>query len=116
MWTAKNTMHQSTAEVVKQNVAAIGVQVQLNLPDWATRVTMGNRGQYEFCVQGQTAEFNDPDGVSQLIDGELPTNVARSVGIATPRIHELLAARRSEFDVQRRRAIYAELEQRTFED
>lgn len=114
--TAQYNMHQSTAEVVQQHLAAVGVQVQLNLPDWATRVTMGNRGQYEFCVQGQTAEFNDPDGVSQLIDGELPLNVARSVGIATPRIHELLAAGRAEFDVERRRAIYAELEQRTFED
>jgi peptide/nickel transport system substrate-binding protein len=114
--TAQYGMHQSTAEVVQQHLAEVGIRVQLNLPDWATRVAMGNRGQYEFCVQGQTSEYNDPDGLSQLIDGELPPNVGRSFGLATPRIHELLVAGRSEFDAARRRAIYAELEQLAFEE
>ena len=107
--TAQYGMHQSTAEVVQQNLAAIGIDVKLNLPDWATRINLGNRGQYEFCVQGTTADNNDPDGLATLIDGELPPNNARSVGIATPEIHALFVKGRAEFDEGRRRAIYAEL-------
>jgi peptide/nickel transport system substrate-binding protein len=107
--TAQYGMHKSTAEVVQQNLAAIGINATLNLPDWATRVNLGNRGQYEFCVQGTTADNNDFDGVASLLDGELPPNNARSVGIRTPEIHALFAKGRAEFDFAKRQAIYAEL-------
>lgn len=113
--TAQYGMHKSTAEVVQQHLAAIGIEVRLNLPDWATRVSMGNRGQYEFCVQGSTADSNDPDGLAPLIDGELAPNVARSWGIPTPRVHELLVAGRSEFDLERRKAIYADMQRAAIE-
>ena len=108
--TAQYGMHKATAEVVQQNLAAVGIQVELQLPDWATRINLGNKGQYEFCVQGTTADNNDPDGLASLLDGELPPNNARSVGIHTPEIHQLFAAGRAEFDTAKRRAIYAKLE------
>jgi ABC-type transport system substrate-binding protein len=109
--TAQYGMHKSTAEVVQQNLAAVGIQAELNLPDWATRVSLGNKGQYEFCVQGTTMDNNDPDGLAALIDGELPPNNARSVGIRTPEIHALLAEGRAEFDEAKRKASYAKLEE-----
>ena len=90
--TAQYGMHKSTAEIVQQHLGEIGIQVTLNLPDWATRVALGNRGQYEFCVQGQAPDNNDPDGLSAYIDGELPPDNARSWHLPTPEIHELLAA------------------------
>ncbi len=108
--TAQYSMHKSTAEIVQQHLGEIGIEVKLNLPDWPTRVTLGNRGQYEFCVQGQAADNNDPDGLSAYIDGELPPDNARSFHLPTPRIHELLAQGRAEFDVAKRHAIYAELQ------
>jgi ABC-type transport system substrate-binding protein len=109
--TAQYGMHKATAEVVQQNLAAVGIEVKLNLPDWATRVTLGNRGQYEMCVQGQAADNNDPDGLSAYIDGELPPDNSHSYGIHTPRIHELLMQGRAEFDAAKRRAIYDEIQQ-----
>ena len=109
--TAQYGMHKSTAEVVQQDLAAIGIQVKLDLPDWATRVTMGNRGQYEFCVQGQTPDDNDPDGLTAYIDGTLPPDNSRSFHLPTPKIHELLAQGRAEFDQAKRKAIYDQLQQ-----
>jgi peptide/nickel transport system substrate-binding protein len=103
-------MHKATAEIVQQHLAAIGIMVKLNLPDWPTRVALGNRGQYEFCVQGQTADNNDPDGLSAYIDGMLPPDNARSYHLPTPRIHDLLAKGRAEFDPAKRKAIYDELQ------
>jgi len=107
--TAQYGMHKSTAEILQQHLGEIGIQVKLNLPDWATRVNLGNKGQYEFCVQGTTADNNDPDGLASLIDGELPPSVSRSYGLRTPRIHELFVAGRAEFDPAKREAIYNEL-------
>jgi ABC-type transport system substrate-binding protein len=109
--TAQYGMHKSTAEVVQQHLAQIGINVTLNLPEWATRVTLGNRGQYEMCVQGQAADNNDPDGLSAYIDGSLPPDNSHSFGLPTPRIHELLAQGRAEFDPAKRRAIYDEVQQ-----
>ena len=108
--TAQYGMHKATAEVVQQHLAKVGINVTLNLPDWPTRVTLGNRGQYEMCVQGQAADNNDPDGLSSYIDCELPPDNSRSFGIHTPRIHELLAQGRAEFDQAKRRATYDEVQ------
>lgn len=108
--TAQYGMHKSTAEVVQANLSEIGIDVKLNLPDWATRVNLGGKGQYEFCVQGTTADNNDPDGLAPILDGELPANVARSYGIKTPEMHDLFVKGRAEFDVGKRKAIYAEVE------
>ena len=108
--TAQYGMHKSTAEVVQQHLGEIGIEVKLNLPDWATRVSQGTRGQYEFCVQGQAPDNNDPDGLSSYLDGSLPMDNARSVNLPTPRLHELLVQGRAEFDVAKRRATYDELQ------
>src|SRR5262249_9741724 len=62
--TAQYGMHKTTAEVVQQHLGEIGIQVQLNLPDWSTRVATGNRGQYEFAVQGTSPDNNDPDALT----------------------------------------------------
>ena len=50
------------------------------LPDWATRVTLGNRGQYEMAVMGSSSEYNDPDGLSPFLAGNLAVITATSFG------------------------------------
>ncbi len=108
--TATYGMHKDTAEIIQQNLAAIGIQCELRLPDWSTRVAQGNRGQYEIGLMGSAAESNDPDGVANQVDGSLGNAYGRSFNLPTPRIHDLLAKGRAEFDPDKRRAIYAEVE------
>ncbi|AOO80176.1 ABC transporter substrate-binding protein [Bosea vaviloviae] len=107
--TAQYGMHKSTAEVVQAHLGEIGIEVKLNLPDWAGRIDAAGKGRYEFMIQGTTADNNDPDGLAPLIDGELPANMARSWQMPTPEIHALFVKGRSEFDPAKRKAIYAEL-------
>lgn len=109
--TATYGMHKDTAEILQQSLAAVGIQAELRLPDWSTRVAQGNRGQYEMGVMGTASESNDPDGITNQLDGELGPSYVRSANLPTPRVHQLLAAGRAEFDPEKRRAIYAELEQ-----
>jgi len=108
--TAQYGMHKDTAEVVQQHLAAVGIRVELNLPDWATRVAIGNRGQYEMAVMGTAADSNDPDGIANFIDGSLAPSYVRSYGLKIDRISELLAAGRAEFDQAKRRDIYRQME------
>ena len=108
--TAQYGMHKGTAELVQQHLAEIGLQVELALPDWATRVNLGNRGQYQFSISGTTADSNDPDGLAGLLDGSLGASIARSYDLRLPKLEQLLAAGRSEFDETKRRAIYLDLQ------
>src|SRR4051812_10915554 len=50
--TAQYGMHKDSSEVVQQNLAAIGINAELNLPDWATRVSLGNQGRFDLGVMG----------------------------------------------------------------
>ena len=108
-------MHKDTAQVVQQHLSEIGIKVELNLPDWATRVAIGNRGQYEFSVQGTAADSNDPDGLSPLIAGGLAPSYARSFGVSVPGLDDKLAAGRAEFDMAKRRAIYEDVQRLSLE-
>ncbi|MDB5370619.1 MAG: twin-arginine translocation pathway signal precursor [Roseomonas sp.] len=108
--TAQYGMHKDTAEVVQNHLAAVGIKVELNLPDWATRVSIGNRGQYDMAVMGTAADSNDPDGIANFIDGSLSPSYVRSYGLKVDRVTELLAAGRAEFDEAKRKAIYREME------
>ena len=70
-----NGMHKSTAEVMQQNLASIGIQVKLVLPDWAGFVTQASRGQYNIAINGTTADSDDVDGFSSMIDGSLSPRI-----------------------------------------
>jgi peptide/nickel transport system substrate-binding protein len=114
--TAQYGMHKDTAEVVQQHLAAVGIRAELNLPDWATRVAIGNRGQYEIAVMGTAADSNDPDGIANFIDGSLAPSYVRSFGLKTERITQLLAQGRAEFDDAKRKDIYREMERIAIEE
>jgi peptide/nickel transport system substrate-binding protein len=108
--TAQYGMHKDSAEVVQQNLAAVGIKAELNLPDWATRITLGNRGQYDLAMAGTAADNNDPDGIANLLDGSLSPSYTRSFGVRVPQLEGLLRAGRAEFDTAKRKAIYREME------
>jgi peptide/nickel transport system substrate-binding protein len=114
--TAQYGMHKDSAEVVQQNVAAIGIKAELNLPDWATRVTVGNKGQYDMAVMGDAADSNDPDGIAKAIDGSLSPSYTRSFGLNIDKIAALIKAGRAEFDAAKRKAVYKELEALAIEE
>jgi peptide/nickel transport system substrate-binding protein len=114
--TAQYGMLKSTAEVVQQHLAEIGIQTELSLPDWSTRVQLGNRGQYDIAVHGTAADSNDPDALTSFIDGGLPPSLSRSTNLPVPRIRTLLEAGRAEFDQAKRRAIYHEMEQAALDE
>jgi peptide/nickel transport system substrate-binding protein len=105
-----SSMTQSTAVVVQQNLAEIGIQVQLALMEYSTYLKMSTEGKYDLAVCGNTLDSNDPDGLTPIIDGSLPSASARSWGMHIPELTRLLAAGRSEFDQARRKVIYDQLQ------
>jgi peptide/nickel transport system substrate-binding protein len=95
--TAQYGMHKDTAEVVQQHLAAIGIQCELQLPDWSTRVARGTKGQYD-------------------IDTSLAPTHGRSFGLKAPRTVDALARGRAEFDPAKRVEIYKEMQRAALEE
>jgi peptide/nickel transport system substrate-binding protein len=108
--TAQYGMHKDTAAVTQQYLAAVGIQAELVMPDWATRVALGNRGQFELAVMGTAPDSNDPDGLASFLDGRLSPSYVRSYSLDVPALDKLIDAGRAEFDADKRRAIYTELQ------
>lgn len=109
-------MHKDSAEISQQYLAAIGIRAELQLVDWSTRVSRGIRGQYDLAVHGVSSEFNDPDGLSVVMDTSLSPAHGRSFGVRAPRTTELLAKGRQEFDQTKRVEIYRDMQRAALEE
>ena len=114
--TATYSMHKDTAEVVQQHLRAVGIEAELKLPDWPTRVALGGRGQYDIAIFGTAADSNDPEGLSSMMDPGLAPAYSRSFGVNAPRTADAFARGRTEFDTARRIAIYREMQQAALEE
>lgn len=114
--TAQYGMHKDTAEVVQQHLAEIGIQCELQLPDWSTRVSRGTKGQYDIAIHGLAADNNDPDGLTGVIDTSLAPTHGRSFGLDAPKTVAALARGRAEFDQAKRVEIYKEMQRAALEE
>ena len=113
--TGQYNMHKDTAEVCQQHLAAVGINVELNLPDWPTRIDLGNQGQYDIAVMGSGGEYNDPDALANFVDGRRGNTYGKSFDFSDDRLNELLDQGRAEVDFEKRKAIYDAWQQRALE-
>lgn len=112
--TSQYAFHKDTALSVQSDLAAVGIQLDLDLPDWATRVSKGNAGDYDIAVSGSAGVVNDPSFLSKFVQG--PAEHTRSFGYDNNNINTLLAQGLAETDEAKRKAIYDELSQTILTD
>jgi peptide/nickel transport system substrate-binding protein len=108
-------MLQDTAVVVAAYLQAIGINAELKLPEWASRITAGNNGDYDIAIHGTVGDYNDPDSLYPLLHSSMKT-FQNSFGFASKRIDDLLDQGRAELDPTKRAAIYKQLAQAYFEE
>lgn len=111
--TSQYGMHQSTAEIVQNNLASIGIDCQLELYDWATVVQRHAVGDYQFRIQGTAGDLPDPDWLTNFFASGSPHE--DSAGFSDPQLDELLAEGRTTLDQEERVQIYLQAEQRLLE-
>lgn len=105
--TSQYSFHQATAESVQADLKKIGLDITLQLPDWATRVSLGNSGNYDFAVQGSGGEYNDPDYLTGFLTGG--TQDGRSAGPTDPQFATLLSQGRETSKESARKAAYGQV-------
>ncbi|WP_145145090.1 ABC transporter substrate-binding protein [Roseomonas gilardii] len=107
--TSTYNMVKNTAEVAQRNLAEIGIQATLQMPDYPTRINQGNRGQFEMSIMGYGMDFNDPDALTTFLASNPQGSYVRSWGYVNERLDGLLQRARAEFDDEARKALYREI-------
>lgn len=103
-------MHKDTAQAVQNSLTQVGIKLDLKLPDWATRVSLGTKGQFEFAVEGGGGYYIDPDYLAILAQSGSPLD--GPTNFDDPQIAELLKQGRASVDVATRKPIYTQLQSR----
>ncbi|WP_421361731.1 MULTISPECIES: ABC transporter substrate-binding protein [Agrobacterium] len=107
--TSTYSFHKDPAEIIQAQLSAIGMNIKLSLPEWGVRVSQGNEGRYHFAINGGASELGDPDELSSLL-GSGADSYRRSVGLADPKLDDLLLRGRYEADQAKRVEIYRDLQ------
>ncbi|MDR6101868.1 ABC-type transport system substrate-binding protein [Agrobacterium larrymoorei] len=107
--TSTYSFHKDPAEIIQQQLAAVGMNIKLSLPEWGVRVNQGNEGRYHFAINGGANELGDPDELTALF-GSGSNSYRRSFGLADPKLDDLLLRGRHEVNPAKRLEIYTELQ------
>lgn len=74
--TSQYTFLQDNALSVQEDLRAIGIDVTLDAPDWSTRVSKGNAGEYDIAVSGDAGVITDPSYLLNFVSGAQNFNVS----------------------------------------
>ncbi len=106
--------HEQTAICVQASLEAVGIDVEVELPDWATRIERSNTGDYDLMVSGTTGNIVDMDWCTNYYEsGDVRMNSCP--GFADAEIDELLEKGRTTLDETERAAIYDQFRERALE-
>lgn len=112
--TSQFSFHQQTAVAVQAELKKIGIEVELDLPDWASRVNKNVEGDYDFVVAGTAGDITDADWLSNFYTGgEVRLN--NSAYFNDKEINQLLIDGREELDEAKRKEIYEQFINRAME-
>lgn len=109
--TSQYAFHQQTAIAVAAELKKIGITVDLDLPDWATRLQMNLKGDYDFLVVGTAGDITDPDFLSDYYASG-PIRLNSAPGFSDPDMDRLLQQARETTDRGERSRHYTDLQQR----
>ncbi|MDR7543388.1 MAG: ABC transporter substrate-binding protein [Armatimonadota bacterium] len=108
------SLHTRTSQVLQAQLAKVGIQVQLELPEWPVVLKRHNEGDYGAQVRGLTAAVNDPDFLSDFYQSDR-IYYARQIGFKDEVLDQLLAQARVVNNQTIRKGLYARIGERALE-
>ncbi|WHH60103.1 ABC transporter substrate-binding protein [Petroclostridium sp. X23] len=108
------SMHQQTAIAVQSDLKKIGIELTLDLPDWATRMSKVGEKNYDIFINAMTGDYSDPDWLSNFMQSGAHT-FNKSADFADAEVDRLLMEGRKTLDETQRGKIYEQLIDRLLE-
>ncbi|RGE19139.1 ABC transporter substrate-binding protein [Leucobacter sp. wl10] len=105
--TSQYTFLQDNALSVQEDLKAIGIDVTLDAPDWSTRVSQGNEGDYDIAVSGDSGAVADPSYLLNWVTDDRTYNV--SWGYKNDEIADLIGQGLQATDDTAKQGIYQQI-------
>jgi len=107
----------SVAEVVQQQLAELGIRLQLRQVDFPQHLAMVRQGQCMLWRTNWIADYPDPENFLALFYGPYRApNGPNTTRLALPELDSLYERALSELDTARRFALYRQMERRVLEE
>jgi len=107
-----NQVRQQTAEIIQRRLRAIGIDVKIHIVEWAAFLnTFIRKRDYEAIILGWGLGL-DPDQYDIWHSSKTGPDELNHISYKNPEVDDLLEAGRRTFDEAKRKAIYAQVEQR----
>jgi peptide/nickel transport system substrate-binding protein len=104
------------AEIIQAMLKRVGVSISVRTHEWATFYGDIQRGNFEMTSL-QWVGINDPNHYYMVFDSTMtPPNGLNRGGYSNPAMDRLIEAGQSELDLDRRREIYARVQQLAAQD
>jgi ABC-type transport system substrate-binding protein len=108
------SLHTRTSQVIQAQLAKVGIQVTLELPEWPVVLKRHLDGDYGAQVRGLTAGINDPDFVSDFYQSDRPF-YAKQVGFKDDQLDDWLGQGRVINNQALRKKLYERVGQRALD-
>lgn len=112
--TSTYSMHELPAISIQDDLKSIGINVTLDLPDWATRLTKGAASDYQAAIVGMSFDYADPDCLMTYFYGAAVSN-NHPQAFVDEELDNLFDKGRAILDPEERAAVYKELYARLLE-
>jgi len=109
-WLLADDKSARLAELIEQQLALIGVEVNVKVVDKKTRDARFKEGDFELCINGSGGGENLEEVTSKSEARETSTT-ATVIGYHNPEVDRLYSAQEKEPDPEKRRELMAELQQ-----
>ncbi|HYM70811.1 MAG TPA: ABC transporter substrate-binding protein [bacterium] len=108
------SLHTRTAQVLQAQLAKVGIQAQLDLPEWAVVLNRHNQGDFAIEVRGLTAAVNDPDFLTLYYESD-SAYYPKQVGFKDAQLDQWLDQARVVGNQTIRKQLYAKIEERALQ-
>lgn len=106
--TSTYSMHELPAISIQDDLKKVGINVTLDLPDWATRLTKGAASDYQAAIVGMSFDYADPDCLMTYFYGEAVSN-NHPEAFVDDELDMLFDKGRATLDPEERAEVYKEL-------
>lgn len=111
--TSTYAMHRNTGEVIQASLRKVGIDVNLELTEWATTVARYVKGDFELHVQGGGIDIADPAYMDQFYHSA--GGNAGQTRFSDKQVDDLLNRARASYDPKVREKLYREAEARVLD-
>lgn len=112
IWINDNNIRRDIAVILQDQLKQVGIDVAVETLEWGAYLDGTARGDHDMFILGWGTVTRDPDyGINALVSTATHGGAGNRTFYSNPKVDELLEAGKSELDIEKRKAIYKEIQE-----